>query len=157
MKISLALIFLVLSSTSNAVIYGDNTVIESNHIQNREVFNQAKAVAGVFQYFVSPENSLQRFGAGRRLTHKTVCEEEKFSNQPIESVATAFLIDKNHLLTVGHAVGSQQNCIEKVFFSFNYEWVGEKVKDLSLKDLYFCKRIVKSQYSGIDFAIIELD
>lgn len=151
------LLAFVFSITCEAVIYGESSLIEVGELQNEKVQNQAKAVAGVFKYFNSPENSLQRFGHGRRLTHKTVCAEEEFSNQPIESVATAFLIDENHLLTVGHAVGSSSICKDSIFFAFNYLWDGTKVSPLKGEDLFFCKAVVASQYNGIDYAIVELD
>lgn len=157
MKVALLSIFLLISTHSYAVIYGENSLKEVSELTNGTLKNQAKAVAGVFRYYKSPENSLSRLGKGRNLTHKTVCEEEEFSHQPIESVATAFLISPKVLLTVGHAVGSEQDCKEKTFFSFDYLWQGSEVKELYLEDLYFCKRIIKSQYVGIDYALIELD
>lgn len=150
-------LFLVISVPCKAVIYGEDSVTDIMNVQDQRVLKQSKAVAGVFKFFSSPENALNRFGQGRKLSHKMVCEIERFSFQPIESVATAFLIDSKHVMTVGHAVTSSQACREGVFFSFDYVWEGEKVKDLTKKDIYFCEGIKEYSYSQIDYAIIELD
>ncbi len=159
MKLKILISFLIILSISHniyAVIYGENSVTEMDLIKDEKVRDLGKAVAGVFKYYKSPENTIDRlYDNPRNLTHKMTCEDEQFTQQPIEPVATAFLIAPDMVMTVGHALTS----CDKAFFVFNYEWdtTADQLKAISSEDIYGCKKIEKFSYSEIDFAIIRLE
>jgi len=139
-----------------AVIYGENSVTELDQIHDVKVQKVAKAVAGVFTYYRSIQNTIDLlYKNPRNLTDKMTCEDELFTNQPLEPVATAFLIAPDKVMTVGHALSS----CSKVFFVFNYEWdsLANKLKPITSQDVYGCDHIEQLSYSKIDFAIIQLD
>lgn len=146
-------------SLSFAAIYGENSLLEVEKIQNHQIKTQAKSVAAVFRYYSDLERSAHQIGKSRTLGHRMVCEDQDFYHQPIDAIATAFLIDDQHVMSVGHAVTSREDCRNGIFFAFNYQWSAEihSITPLKRSDIYLCEDIIEFSYTGIDYSIIKLD
>jgi V8-like Glu-specific endopeptidase len=155
----LSILYLIKPLTCLAAIYGENSLREVAEIEDQLKKSQSQSVAAVFRYFTDMDSTISRIGNSRTLHHRMVCEDQAFYEQPIDAIATAFLISSRHVMTVGHAITSRETCQNGIFFAFNYEWNEQtnSINPITDSDIYRCKDIIEFSYTGIDYAIVELD
>lgn len=94
------------------------------------------------------------------------CSEERFSNNPIISDCTGFLVSEDLLMTAGHCMADLSDCTKKVWV-FDYDNQNELFKnegELSIpkNKIYGCKEVVtysndKIDGNYIDYALVRLD
>lgn len=88
-----------------------------------------------------------------------VCSSAKFSDQPLTSDCTGFLISHNMIMTAGHCVTSFKDCSD-YYWAFDLDLENVSDLDLDMKDVYNCKQIIArelNEETHEDYVIIELD
>lgn len=93
-----------------------------------------------------------------------LCPSEKFSDQIVAADCSAFLADKDVVVTAGHCVFDQYACND-VSFVFDFSLIdsedqgNEIVRQIPAENVYNCKEVIKSVYvkNATDFAILRLD
>ncbi|GAB4034244.1 MAG: hypothetical protein Fur0012_14410 [Elusimicrobiota bacterium] len=149
----------VLCFSADKGIYGIDDrkdVYESNQMQQK----LAKSVAAVVAMDISPdEQGYVDLGLRSFKEDYSICDGEKFSDQPILGYCTASLISEDTMLTAGHCFPSKDSCKEKKFV-FDYvmgpdgKWPGK----FNLSQIYSCSEIIaQSNEEIVDYAIIKLD
>jgi len=143
-----------------AVIYGGDDILEVDQVPSPIIREQVQSVAAITRTFhKSKENTLSSFYNARTLLMRSICENERFVHQPIVSQATAFLIAPDLMMSVGHAVSSDDQCTDKMHLAFNYEWNSSKKElyPMKLNDIYSCTKILMKGYNPVDYVIFKLD
>ena len=110
----------------------------------------------------------------------SLCNGEKFSEQPIGAFCSGTLVGEDIVMTAGHCITDEAKCADTKFvFGFNIDTKGGKARTtVTAKDIYGCKRIIKrdldKQASGLigtgwailkallnragpDYALVQLD
>ena len=91
---------------------------------------------------------------------KSLCADEKFSNQPMLGFCTAFLVAKNIVATAGHCLKEYSIDEFNVVFNIAYNSPESVDKDFFIKKQQNYKpvKVLENKYSeGKDFALILLD
>ncbi len=93
---------------------------------------------------------------------KSLCEDERFANQPTAAICSGVLIDDDLVLTAGHCARTQTDC-ERKSYVFDYYLEGPaQLAIIEDEDVYSCNQIVlrdETFDSSLtpDFAVIQLD
>jgi V8-like Glu-specific endopeptidase len=98
---------------------------------------------------------------GETLESRGVCAEERFASQMTAANCSGFLVSENVLVTAGHCIKSEADCI-------GYKWVFDYKMDSAKQDsmkvdsseVYSCSRIIArtlDNFSKDDYAVIQLD
>jgi hypothetical protein len=119
----------------------------------------ARSVAGVFGELAPAENGMVTLPLDAYKTYFSLCQGEKFFDQPVGSFCTASLVAPDLVLTAGHCAPSAASCPGKTFvFGFEMGKNGEWPAKVPAADVYSCKEIVASSNGDTrDFAVIRLD
>lgn len=89
-----------------------------------------------------------------------VCKKEKYSDQPSGGFCSGSLIGKGLMLTAGHCITSQDECLSTKFvFGYHVKKKGLYPSEVSENDVVGCKNIHfrVQDGQGPDLALIELD
>ncbi len=94
----------------------------------------------------------------------SLCEEERFKDQPTSASCSGFLISPDILVTAGHCITSQKGC-EEVSWVFDYKVKKENNRaDVLIpnENIYKCQKVIETMLDGRgeesrDFAVIKLD
>lgn len=119
----------------------------------------ARSVAAVMSGDMVPENGLVKLDLHDFKTAFSLCESERFGDQPADSFCTASLVGPDLMLTAGHCVASAAVCRDKKFI-FGYEMGagGEWPGLLPAADIYSCAEVLVTINNGTeDFAVVRLD
>ena len=158
------LILLLLSFSTEKIIYGDFDFVEIENIAEGEINWQKKAKA--VAVFTTEENLIEiKKGYYKLKDYKLKDELPKlrkhpFLYQPAIGMSTAFLITEDKLMTVGHA-GNET--LKEAVYLFDYEWdsKNKKIKKeiYHESEIYRCKEILMLEYSKRqgDYAILQMD
>lgn len=90
------------------------------------------------------------------------CPDEKFSDLPVVSSCSAFLVGPDLIMTAGHCVSDKFDC-QKNYWVLDYDDASGFVAPLgevsfSKEKIYSCsKLIISAETPKLDFAIIKLD
>jgi V8-like Glu-specific endopeptidase len=113
--------------------------------------------------------ALQTMNFGDRLN---LCPDEKFREQPIGAFCSGSLVGENLVLTAGHCVKSEAQCLDTKFvFGYGVTSAGSgAVTTVPAANVYGCAKVVKrflagepgsdfpaGQNLGADYAVVQLD
>lgn len=148
------------------IIYGDDNRVETYEASKRDQklatasagMVEAKRLIDLGEYAILPPSTIK--------DQLGLCEEERFIDQPISVICSAFLVAPKLMVTAGHCIDSQARC-EEMNFIFDYK-VNPVTKraDMAIpkSNVYRCKRVIESELSMDeesgnikDYALIELD
>lgn len=149
------------SGAAPRVIYGDDNrtdFFEAKSSLYKELAASTLAMIGNDKIEVIHDKAKL---SGPTLKHRfSLCEKEKFVNQPSVASCSGFLVDEDIVATAGHCVDEEGDCAN-FSWVFNYKLASEDhdptIVDAS--DVFRCAKIIKSKVDmhGNDFAIIRLD
>ncbi len=89
-----------------------------------------------------------------------VCKNEPFFDQPSGGFCSGSLIGKNMILTAGHCIKSQSDCMGTSFvFDYAVSAKGKYPRFAKEADVYKCSNVIHTEAfgNGSDFAIVTLD
>lgn len=166
------------ASTKNTnIIYGKDNRIDISDVQNFQIKEIAKSVAAridkwSYQNSKSDSQNLISFLNLTLISDEwdvNLCKDEKFSNQPVLSDCSGFLVGEDILVTAGHCMTDEGVTVkgytnhECSYYDwiFDYETNKDGIfdgKNLSSENIYKCKKIIFATLTdNDDFAVIQLD
>lgn len=90
----------------------------------------------------------------------SLCDGERFADQPAAAGCSGTLIDDDLVLTAGHCVQDQADC-ENWRFVFDYYMASEnELEHIDRQDVFGCKRLVTRALEAdgsLDYAVVQLD
>jgi hypothetical protein len=142
-------------------IYGDDERIEA--IESSPVLQESgRAVCAIVHY-----QSISDYGNGHSTLHArsykdeyNLCPTERFLNQLVPAIGTAFLVDYSIVVTAAHCI--DENSLREYKFVFGFETVvdGSTRTVIQNDQIYQGIKILDRRYEkslGIDWAVIQLD
>jgi len=89
-----------------------------------------------------------------------LCPDERFWEQPVTGMCSAWLVAPDIVVTNGHCVTSQPDCDTKSFvFDFTMKTPEDNLSFVPQDTIYACDRVLAWDYSNdcdVDFAVIKL-
>ena len=97
----------------------------------------------------------------KTLSENGICKEERFSGQPSPANCSGFLIGEDLLVTAGHCVQSEEDCLHYHWvFDFKKGFNNGVPKEFPSKNIYSCQKVILTKYDPMeknDYALIKLD
>ena len=147
--LGLSLILTLTSWTAfgiDKVIYGEDGRKDLFEVDDYDKLEAARSVAGMFK-----SSAISRYGnnysiRSYKLSDNKVCKTEKFSEQPIGSLCTGFLVADDILVTAGHCIKNQNDCRSHKFV-FDYAYIDgvKKFKNIPRSNIFKCKEIIATK------------
>ena len=171
MKQLLILTTLALASNAFAgieVIYGKDNRQDIYQVSDAMHKKLARSNAGMIPVAAFAKSSKQGFFDLKNIPTleraENICPGENFAQQPIAAMCSGFLVGPDTLITAGHCFKSFSTP-EQVCKDFAWVFGFEKgsasqdpTKDISINNVYLCKKVVSAQLSATaDFSVIKLD
>lgn len=157
-----AIIFLLFSTHSFSSIFDNDDRIDTR-FTSASVQEVARSVPALIQKHRIKEVGNNRFAlTGIPLSDLHMCQDETFSHESLIANCSASLIAPDKVLTAAHCLeGADYKC-STYSVVFDYQSHGEGTEHiLDSNQIYQCKKILyfdfKTDLSGVDLAIIELD
>lgn len=157
--ILLVTLFAVQSFSMDKGIYGIDDrkdIYEATQMQQK----LARSVAAVVAMEISvDEQGYVDLGLRSFKEDYSICEGEKFSDQPILGYCTASLISEDLMLTAGHCFPSKNSCKEKKFvFDYVMGPDGKWPKKVPSENIYSCSEVIaQANEEIVDYALVKLD
>ncbi len=88
-----------------------------------------------------------------------LCEGEKFEDHATFSKCTSFMVSKTLMVTAGHCVNTQEECLKRRWI-FSEEYSLSEGSFIPRDQVVKCKRLVehkKNRFSRNDYALIEIE
>lgn len=142
------------------VIYGEDDRLDLYQVEDESMLQLARSTV-----LLVNNSSLQSTEEGDlrlRLTNYgtdyRLCHSEPFREQHIAGFCSGFLVGPDTIITAGHCIRSQVNC-NNTSFVFDYAIKEEGIHPESVdpSNVYRCARVIRSEASSADFAVIKLD
>lgn len=159
--------------TMTEAIYGEDDRVDVEMLQSVDVLELSRSVAVQIplSFLDVGDSSFSFKTGGKTLSEeygRMLCSGERFASQLALGTCSGFLVGENILLSAGHCFTEYEVERENELTSLCSEraWVFDyrlqrgllETEDLSLDDLFRCKRIIKARYDEkSDYALIELD
>jgi hypothetical protein len=145
------------------VIYGEDNRQDLYQVGDAELQRLADSTVALFKsskISYSADRSTatlatQSFGTGMNL-----CMDEPYYDQKNGAFCSGSLVGKDLILTAGHCVTTQSECLGTAFvFGFGIRSRGQSPDQLPAGEVYGCKEIVGRMQvgSGADYAVIRLN
>lgn len=154
------------SFASDKGVYGLDNRVDINDSRDASVKELGNSVAAMIsKYSVTSRNSdtqTTEFSDSNLSRTLQVCKGERFAHQQAAANCTGFLVSPTHLVTAGHCVKTEEDCMRN-YWVFDYKLESERdssVGPIHNSAIYSCKNIVKSKLTILtrqDWAVIELD
>lgn len=171
MKTLTAITLILGLSTANAsikVIYGEDNRKDVYQVSNAMHLTLAQATAGMIhlgKVAKSPSAGVLDLSNTSTLeAGQNVCPTEAFSQQLTAATCSGFLVGPDTLVTAGHCFKSfetPESVCKSFAWVFDYNMTSEThdpTKDISIKNVYLCKKVVVAKLdSNDDYAVIKLD
>ena len=140
------------------VIYGDDDRLDLYQVKDQALKKLADGTVALMK-----KSNLSRNGNGFDLPVNTfkqsygLCDSERFGEQPTAAFCSGFLVDDETIVTAGHCIDSS-DCNDTVFvFNYGIQVSGVMPYQAREEDVYSCKKVIHSQASSADYAVIKLD
>lgn len=153
---------LVFSSMANIkVIYGKDDRLDVIEVQNSMYLDLAKSTAAMIPNSSLVElNSEQISLGGMVLSDTGVCEEERFSKQPVVANCSGFLVRKDVIVTAGHCVKNQFDCDNSSWvFDYKVDYADQSDVVVDKRQVYKCKEVISQtldETTQNDYSVIRL-
>jgi hypothetical protein len=154
----------VASTKGARVIYGEDNRMDLFEVTNPLLIKLARSTAAMV-----PARDLTKtrdgFSSNLNITLEeglNICPSENFSQQPILSECSGFLVSEDILVTAGHCfMGNKvKRCSDNVWV-FDYKMEDSRninLENIPNKNVYHCKKVIKQVLNkDQDFAIIQLE
>lgn len=170
-KISTLLLMAVTSATAYAdinVIYGPDNRKDIYQTSDAKLLTLAQSTAAMI-----PVNAFAKGAKDKMFDLKdiptleenyNVCPGEAFAEQPTAGGCSGFLVSPDTLVTAGHcymSFSTPENVCKGFAWVFDYSMTSAKsdpTKNISINNIYLCKKIIKAEFNGqLDYAIIKLN
>ena len=152
----------------NKVIYGDDNRKLMSEVSDKE-FELGKAVLAQIARYRVIESSDEKVRIEAKTLEKALnyCPEEKFSDKPLVSSCSGFLVGPDLLLTAGHCLKDKSGC-QNNFWVLDYDdkelnFDGESIT-FSSEKIVHCQEILalnapssSAPATSLDYALIRLD
>lgn len=157
------------ATQTSAVVYGKDDRQDLHEISDPQIIEQAQSTLNFSIRGLIVKRPDGDYDVGARSIGEalSLCEEEKFREQPVMGACSSTLITPRLVLTAGHCIPDQARCDERYLMVGNHIYrPGEMPKIIPGKDVYNCKKLlvkgtkvisVKGERKPQDFALIELD
>jgi V8-like Glu-specific endopeptidase len=149
------------SASDLKVVYGRDNRVDITS-QTSPVWTKMSQNVALLVQNKELKRSNEVFGLSTKTLQQaeSLCENERFSDQPTAGFCTGFLIKDNILITAGHCIKDEATCIDTSFvFDFKKDFVASSsTVILPSSTVYSCKEVLFTETSDeIDVAVIELD
>ncbi len=158
-----------ISSSSFAVIFGDDDRSNVEDINSSRISEQALSVASLIpKKFLKRTNYDYKVTPGTKKGKYKFCPSVRFTSEDQISQCSGVLVAPNKVLTAAHCIESLEYCREEVKFVFGNQTVnGNSPKHFNFDQVFNCKNVLarrlfisqNGQMNGFvsDYAIIELN
>ena len=170
MKISTIFVFLFIlvsgqvfaKSDSIKVIYGEDNRKDVYDSTNASFIELAKSTAAMIngtnlKTILNGEVEI----SGSTLQARGICAKERFSKQISAANCSGFLVADNKLVTAGHCIKTEADCIKfKWVFDYKVDTADQGKVNVPSSSVYSCKKIISRKLDNAnkdDYALIELD
>ena len=164
MKQAFALILTVLSVSAFAqdkVIYGQDDRLDLYQVTDSMKLTLADSTVALMEAGnLSMSGGKVRISSGKYGEEMGLCSDEPFYDQPSAAFCSGSLVGEDLLITAGHCVTSQSDCMgTKFVFNFNVKAEGRFPSEVDASDVVGCKKLIKREQigTGADYAVIQLD
>ena len=160
--IILTLLMTTSSFAKNKVVYGIDNRVEVYQSESAFFVDLAKSTAAmVSSSSITEGEGDQVVLTGSSLESRGICSNARFSQQITAASCSGFLVAPKLLVTAGHCITSERDCMEQKWV-FDYKQREEESVEftVSSSNVYSCSRIIEralDRGSRDDFALIELD
>ena len=151
------------------VVYGDDDRVDIHAHPDADVRalarNTAVALTSVYRLAYREDEGDVLMSRGSLGSAYSLCEGERFRDQPVSAFCSGSLIAPDLVLTAGHCVTGGQDQCNDLRFVFNYAYDSSTQRStIEPDDVYACRNIITQLVRGstgganyIDYAIVQLD
>ena len=153
--------FEVDTEVSSNVVYGSDGRFDLYEIEDANLKRLADStVALVKKADLTTQSGITTIRSKSYGTQMGLCSSEKFYEQDIAAFCSGFLVAPDIIVTAGHCIKSQSDCVGTQFvFGYNVKAAGLFPQQVAESEVYSCREIIKTtvESNGTDFAVIKLD
>ena len=153
--------FEVDTEVSSHVVYGSDGRLDLYEVEDANLKRLADStVALIKKADLTTQSGITTIRSKNYGTQMGLCSSEKYYEQDIAAFCSGFLVAPDIIVTAGHCIKSQSDCVGTQFvFGFNVKTAGLFPQQVSETEVYNCREIIKTtiESNGTDFAVIKLD
>ena len=153
--------FEVDTEVSSHVVYGSDGRLDLYEVEDANLKRLADStVALIKKADLTTQSGITTIRSKNYGTQMGLCSSEKYYEQDIAAFCSGFLVAPDIIVTAGHCIKSQSDCVGTQFvFGFNVKTAGLFPQQVSEAEVYNCREIIKTtiESNGTDFAVIKLD
>lgn len=146
---------------SSRVIYGEDGRKDYFEVQEADLLELARSVPVFIQAeHLKANQQTDNYHLQNEPPKLPMCPGEKYATQPQWGFCTGALVGPDLVLTAGHCVTNEKECLHtRLIFDFNLMDREDEIKTIKKQVIFSCVEIIyrKEEISGSDFAIIRID